>query len=78
MRYGILALLLAAALPAADRGITATSASPHVKLRSLNMDEVRWTGGFWGDRFELSRRVLIPALWDALVGRLFHCMRSSA
>ena len=45
---------------AAGRGVTNTSASPHVKLKSVDLDDVKWTRGFWAERFELCRRVMIP------------------
>jgi DUF1680 family protein len=47
---------------AAGRGVTDTSASPHVKLKSVDMDDVRWTDGFWAGRFELCHREMIPYL----------------
>jgi hypothetical protein len=56
-------LLLAPALVAAGgRGVVDTSASPHVKFRNVDMDAVRWTEGFWAERFALCRDVTIPAL----------------
>lgn len=48
--------------PAGGRGVVDTSSSPHVKFRNLDMDAVRWTEGFWAERFELCRKVTIPAL----------------
>jgi len=51
---------------AKDRGITDTSSSPHVKLRCVDLDDVRWTKGFWAQRFELCRRVMIPGVERAL------------
>lgn len=61
-------LILAAIEPAraTDRGITATSKSPHVKLKSIDMDACRWTGGFWADRFSLCHRVIVPNMWQVM------------
>ena len=53
-------LVVAATLQAADRGLVNTSASPHVTLRSVDLDDARWTGGFWAQRFDLCRRVMVP------------------
>ncbi len=50
----------------ADAGLTDTSASPHVKLRSVEIDAVRWTDGFWAERFEWCRAVVIPNMWRLL------------
>ena len=53
----------------AQRGITNVWASPHVKLRSVDLGDVRWTGGFWADRFERCRTVTLPAVHEALKDR---------
>ncbi len=50
----------------ADEGLTDTSASPHVKLRSVGIGAVRWTDGFWAERFEWCRSVVIPNMWRLL------------
>ncbi|KPK61137.1 MAG: hypothetical protein AMK73_07985 [Planctomycetes bacterium SM23_32] len=39
------------------------SASPHAKLRAVGLDEVRWTEGFWADRFRQCAAVTLPHLW---------------
>ncbi len=41
-------------------GLTDTSASRHVKLRSVSIGDVRWTEGFWKDRFDWCRETVIP------------------
>jgi DUF1680 family protein len=46
-----------------DRGLTDTSASPFVTVRSVGLADVRWTRGFWADRFATCRDVTVPALW---------------
>jgi len=50
----------------AERGITNTSKSPYVKLRSIDIDSVRWTDGFWADRFRWSHEIVIPNMWRLL------------
>ena len=49
------------------RGAVDTSKSPHVKLRSLSMQDVRWTTGFWADRFELCRTAMLPRLHSTML-----------
>ena len=49
------------------RGAVDTSMSPHVKLRSLPMTDIRWTTGFWADRFELCRTSMLPTLHGTLL-----------
>lgn len=60
------AVLWAAGARAGGRGITNTSASPHVKLKSVGLDDVKWTRGFWAGRFALCRDVTIPEMHRAL------------
>ncbi|NQT51338.1 glycoside hydrolase family 127 protein, partial [bacterium] len=47
-------------------GITDTSRSPHAKLKCLPLDAVRWTEGFWADRFRLCHRTMLPSMEKAL------------
>lgn len=52
--------------PVRDYGIIKTDASPHCKLRSVDLRSVRWTDGFWADRFRQCAEVTLPHLWDLL------------
>jgi DUF1680 family protein len=47
-----------------DCGIIKNQDSPHAKLKSVNLNDVRWTGGFWADRFAVTRDVTLPKLWE--------------
>jgi DUF1680 family protein len=49
---------------AQQKGLTNTSASKFAVFQSPNMEDVRWTGGFWGERFEVCRTSMIPHIWD--------------
>jgi hypothetical protein len=51
---------------ARDRGVTNTSSSPHVRLRAVDLDDVRWTRGFWADKHRLCREAMIPTVREAL------------
>jgi len=64
--YILIMAVCGGTVSAAGKGIIDTSASPHVKLRSVDMDDVRWTGGFWAERFDLCRKVMIPNMWQLL------------
>lgn len=59
-------LLTSAWLGAAERGIVDTTHSPFVKQRSVDLDAVRWTNGFWADKFKLAHEVMVPNLWRIL------------
>ncbi len=68
MRTLVAVILSAAALAAAapSRGVIDTAASPHVKVRSFDLDAVRWREGFWADRFRLVQEKSLPALWQVM------------
>lgn len=55
--------VLATACHATDAG-----ASPHAKVQPLDLNEVRWTHGFWADRFELCRTQMIPNMERLMEG----------
>ena len=54
---------LAAPAPQLD-----SSRSPHAKLQPAALDEVRWTDGFWAQRFESCRAQMLPAMWELMNG----------
>ena len=47
-----------------DGGIVKNQSSPHAKLRSVDLGSVRWTAGFWADRFKQCREVTLPRLYE--------------
>ena len=49
-----------------DYGLIKNEYSPFRKLRSVDLRSVRWTKGFWADRFKQCREVTLPHLWDLL------------
>src|SRR5262249_50720421 len=68
--------------PRQAAGLTDTSASPHAKMRSVGLGDVRWTRGFWAERFETCRQGAIPHLWQVLGGtkysQFYHNFRIAA
>ncbi|MFW6107380.1 MAG: glycoside hydrolase family 127 protein [bacterium] len=60
------ALIGLSALCAAGTPVTDTSSSPHVELRSVPLEAVRWTEGFWAERFQRCRAVTLPEMERAL------------
>src|SRR6478752_10753538 len=40
-----------------------TSGSVYAKLSGIGMDELKWTKGFWADRFAVCRDSMVPQLW---------------
>jgi len=49
-----------------DSRIANTSASPSARLRSIPLDSVRWTGGYWNDRYQQNSEVTLRRLWELL------------
>jgi DUF1680 family protein len=47
-----------------DYGVIKNQDSPQAKLKSVDLKDVRWTDGFWAQRFALTRDVTLPKLWE--------------
>ncbi len=60
----LLGMGLPLSLLAQDRGLTNTVKSPHAQLRSVNLEDVQWTDGFWAERFEVVRNRTVPFMWE--------------
>ncbi len=63
---------------AQSKGMVDTSQSPYVKVKTLGMDQVKWTDGFWADKFDLAQKVTIPTLWDRMLHRSFDNFKIAA
>ncbi len=59
-------LLFPLLLTAQGKGLMNTSHSNHVKLKNVAMTDVRWTKGFWAERFEVYKDTLILSMWKTL------------
>jgi hypothetical protein len=63
-----LASLLAVALGvgtalAGERGLIDTTRSPAAKVYMVDLADVKWTEGFWAERFATCRTTMVPHLW---------------
>lgn len=45
---------------AQEKAITVTENSPHAKLKSVDLGDVKWTSGFWANRFEVCEQSMVP------------------
>ncbi len=67
---------------AASKAVVDTSASPNAKFRPIDLDAASWGGGFWGDRWELNRRVTVPTMKQVMElptnSATFHNLRVAA
>ena len=65
IRHYILGVALMTAVPVmAQGGLTDMSHSQHAKMRNTPLGAVKWTGGFWGDRFNVLSQTTIWDMWN--------------
>src|SRR5262249_7029369 len=50
------------------KGITNNLRSPHMKLKSVDVDSARWTSGLWAERFDTCAHATINQLWQRMEG----------
>ena len=62
----LIVTLLMAALPAGaqPKGLTDTHASRHAVMTATPIDAVKWTGGFWGERFGIFSKTSVQSMWE--------------
>ena len=48
----------------AQGGITSTTKSSHAAMTAVPLSSVRWTGGFWGDRFDVLSHTSVQSMWE--------------
>ncbi|MFD2033827.1 glycoside hydrolase family 127 protein [Belliella marina] len=57
-------LLFSSKIIAQQRALVNTDESPFAKLKSVDMQDVVWTGGFWKERFDVTKEKTIPFMWS--------------
>ena len=68
-RCGLTALALSATLvvsaqEAATAGLTDMRQSRYAKMANVPLGAVRWTGGFWGERFDVYSKTSLQSMWE--------------
>lgn len=61
------ALFAATALVAQEAstaGLTDMRRSGHAKMANTPLGAVRWTGGFWGERFDVYSKTSLQSMWE--------------
>ncbi|WP_420147268.1 aceric acid hydrolase [Spirosoma sp.] len=54
-----------------------TSKSKFARLESTDLNAVKWTTGFWADRFAVCRDSMVPHLWDTYTDpKISHAFRN--
>ncbi|MES2447380.1 MAG: glycoside hydrolase family 127 protein [Bacteroidota bacterium] len=62
--FGLILLFsLAITSKAQQNALTNNSNSPYAKLKSVDMAAVKWTNGFWADRFKVATESMVPNMW---------------
>lgn len=59
-----------------EHGILNTSDSPHVKLKSIDMGDCRWTTGYWADKFRVCEESMVPYMGSLLTGDTGHALNN--
>ena len=49
---------------AGEKSLVDTSRSPDAKMYMVDLADVKWNGGLWGERFEVCRTTMVPHLWE--------------
>ncbi len=58
------AAMVGAPLSAQSDGLTDMSKSHYAKMSNVPLGAVRWTDGFWGERFNVYSNVSLQSMWD--------------
>lgn len=62
---------------AQTRGVTNTSVSQFAKMTSTNINAVKWTNGFWAERYAIISDTMIMSMWNTLKDAdLSHAFRN--
>lgn len=59
-----------------SKGIINNTNSPHVKLKSINIGDCKWTDGFWADKFKVAEEVMVPYMGEVLTGDVGHALNN--
>ena len=80
IRQGFVYLSFALTLGAAQAQTNAlvnTTQSRFAKLQSVDLNAVKWTTGFWADRFKVCQDSMVPTLWKTYTdATLSHSFRN--
>lgn len=74
-RLQLAAVAVALFLPIEPRiraeSLVDVSLSPHAVVAPVGLRDVRWTEGFWAERFAICRDRSIPAMWEIMHGEQY-------
>ncbi len=55
-----------------QKGIINNADSNHVKLKSIDIGDCKWTEGFWADKFKVCEESMLPYMGEVLCGDVGH------
>lgn len=61
---GVFLVVLGSNVMAQEKAITNTANSPFAVKQAVDMGDVTWTTGFWGDRTQVCVDRMVPHLWE--------------
>ncbi|MBB3187016.1 aceric acid hydrolase [Microbacter margulisiae] len=74
---GVCTWIIVFSLSGQNRSLVNTSQSPFAKLTGVNMGDVRWTKGFWADRFNVCLHTMSPKLMQTYMdGHIGHAIQN--
>jgi DUF1680 family protein len=53
----------------AQNSLVNTVNSPYAKLSGIGLGDLKWTTGFWAERFAVCRDAMVPALWQTYTSK---------
>lgn len=68
----ICSFMLIQSANAVERGINHNADSPYVKFKNINIDDAKWTTGFWSEKFDMLESTMIPYMGELLKGDIGH------
>lgn len=68
-RYMVMAALALSLQGIAQNGLLNTSQSAKAKMNSVGLSDVQWTKGFWTERFETCKDIMLPQLWETYTSK---------
>ncbi|WP_010136276.1 glycoside hydrolase family 127 protein [Ochrovirga pacifica] len=72
----ILAIMSLNSVFAQEHAILNHRHSKHVKLKSIDLGDCKWTEGFWADKFKIAEESMIPYMRSVLTGDVGHALNN--
>ncbi|TDD97808.1 aceric acid hydrolase [Flavobacterium cellulosilyticum] len=57
-------ILFSTVFVAQNKGLVANTNSPYSKLQSVNLQDVKWTNGFWKEQYDVETKNTLPYMWN--------------